>query len=225
MDSLQQNVQQLKNALSQTPSAGAGPAGSVGTPGAAGSAGTPGAAGSAGTPGAAGSAGAAGATGATGATGAAGNSASPSAAGATGSAGIAGAPGASGAPGSAGTAGAGAPVAPGSSSSGGSTTAATSQNAQSTLTQLWSKFSTSAVGLLTAILAIGGLLVAWLLRRASARRELDQVEGDDSPAPLNPSARAALDQKLQGIDLNLDMTSSAVKKEPSIIQPNSGSKV
>ena len=80
------------------------------------------------------------------------------------------------------------------------------------------------MGILTAILALGGLLVAWMLRRASARRELDQVEADDSPAPLDPLARAALDQKLQGIDLNLDMTSSAAKREPTIIQPSSSPK-
>jgi hypothetical protein len=81
------------------------------------------------------------------------------------------------------------------------------------------------VGILTVILALGGLLVAWLLRRASTRRELDQVEGDDSPAPLDSSARAALDQKLQGIDLNLDMSSSAAKREPTIIQSSSIPKV
>jgi hypothetical protein len=131
--------------------------------------------------------------------------------------------------GSSGAAGASAaaatPSAPGTSSSADSTIAAASQNAQSTLTQLWSKFTTSAVGILTVILAFGGLLVAWLLRRASARRELDQLEGDDSPAPLDPSARAALDKKLQGIDLNLDMANAAEKKEPSIVQPNSGVKV
>lgn len=220
VDSLQQNVQQLKNALSQTPSAGVGPAGSTGSPGAAGApgaTGSVGAAGSAGTPGAAGATGSVVAAGASGTPGVAGTTGSVGAAGATGSVGAAGTSGTPGAAGSAGTTGGAAGV--------GSTSAATSQNTQSTLTQLWSKFTTSTVGLLTAILAIGGLLVAWLLRRASARRELDEVEGDDAPTPLNPSARAALDQKLQGIDLNLDMTSSAVKKEPSIVQPNAGPKV
>jgi pilus assembly protein FimV len=98
------------------------------------------------------------------------------------------------------------------------------QNTQSTLAQLWSKFSTSAVGILTAVLALGGLLVAWLLRRAGARREVDEAEGDDSPQPLNPLARTALDQKLQGIDLNLDSTSVTAKKEPSIVPSNSSPK-
>ena len=192
VDSLQQNVQQLKNALNQAAISTVGASGGVGAAGATGAAGAAGATGSTGAAGVAGSAGATGATGVAGSVGATGAGAAN---GATGSAGAV------------------------------STTGATSPNAQSTLTQLWSKFSTSAVGILTVILALGGLLVAWLLRRASTRRELDQVEGDDSPAPLDPSARAALDQKLQGIDLNLDMSSSAAKREPTIIQSSSSPKV
>jgi hypothetical protein len=70
-------------------------------------------------------------------------------------------------------------------------------------------------------LAIGGLLVAWMLRRASARRE---AEGDDLPEPLNPLARTALDQKLQGIDLNLDSTNATAKIEPSLVNPSSSPK-
>jgi pilus assembly protein FimV len=73
---------------------------------------------------------------------------------------------------------------------------------------------------MTAILAIGGLLVAWLLRRAGTRREVDEVEGDDVSEPLNPLTRTALDQKLKGIDLNLDQATATDKKEPSIVQPN-----
>lgn len=92
------------------------------------------------------------------------------------------------------------------------------------LSQLWSSFTSSALGVMTAILAIGGLLVAWLLRRAGARREVDDVEGDELPEALNPLTRTALDQKLQGIDLNLDQTAAAEKKEPSIAQPNVSSK-
>lgn len=213
VDSLQQNVQQLKNALNQTPGAGVGSTGTAGAAGSTGATGSAGAPGAAGSVGVAGTSGTPGAAGATGSVGAASTSGTYGAAGVTGSVGT---PGTLGAPGAAGSVGGAAGV--------GSTAAATSQNAQSTLAQLWTKFSTSAVGILTVILAVGGLLVAWLLRRASARRELDEVEGDDSPAPLNPSTRAALDQKLQGIDLNLDMTSPAVKKEPSIIQPSVNSK-
>jgi len=107
----------------------------------------------------------------------------------------------------------------------GTTTGATNTSIQSTLTQLWTKFSTSAVGILTAVLALGGLLVAWLLRRASSRRELDELEGDDSPEPINPAARAALDQKLQGIDLNLNMAGTSAKIEPAIVQPSTSPKI
>jgi pilus assembly protein FimV len=73
--------------------------------------------------------------------------------------------------------------------------------------------------MMTAILAVGGLFVAWLLRRAGARREVDGVEGDDVPDALNPLTRSALDQKLQGIDLNLDQPTATDKKEPSVAQP------
>ena len=100
-----------------------------------------------------------------------------------------------------------------------------SQSPQNTLTQLWSRFSTSAVGILTAVLALGGLLVAWLLRRASARRERDETQSDDSPEPLNPLAGTALDQKLQGIDLNLDSTNATAKIEPSLAASSSGPKI
>ncbi|MEI8401832.1 MAG: hypothetical protein WCG12_13595, partial [Alcaligenaceae bacterium] len=112
----------------------------------------------------------------------------------------------------------------GSASSAGSTTGATSQSTQNTLAQLWSKFSTSAVGILTAILAIGGLLVAWLLRSASARREQAEVEGNDFPETLDPQARTALDQKLQSIDLNLDTTSATAKIEPSLVNQSASPK-
>jgi len=252
VDSLQQNVQQLKNALAQTSSASsgtsagvasagatgstgatgsAGPAGATGlanatgtagtagTSGAAGTAGTTGASGSAGTAGTSGSAGTAGTAGTAGASGSAGTAGTAGAVGASGAAGAAGSTSATGSVGAAGVAGT--PGAAGSAGAAG----ATSPSTQGTLMQLWSKFSTSAVGVLTAILALGGLLVAWLLRRASARRELDQVEGDDVSEPLNPSARAALDQKLQGIDLNLEMTGMTSKAEPTMVQPSSSPKV
>ena len=161
VESLQQNVQQLKDALNQTPG---GASGSAANAGATGATGAPGAAG---------------ATGATGATGTAG------------AAGVAG----------------------------------TSAPSFGLLSQLWSSFTASALGILTAILAIGGLLVAWLLRRAGSRRELDEVEGDDTPEALNPRARSALDEKLQGIDLNLDSPNTAAKREPSISQSGTHSKV
>jgi len=74
-------------------------------------------------------------------------------------------------------------------------------------------------------LALGGLLMAWLLRGASARREQDEAKGDDVPEPLNPLARTALDKKLQGIDLNLDLNSAAAKIEPSLAASSPSPKV
>jgi len=216
VDSLQQNVQQLKNALNQTassnPGAGAagtpgaaGTAGAVGTPGATGTTGTSGTPGALGTPGTSGSAGSLGAGGVAGATGTAGATGSSDVNGAASAAGSATAPG---------------PSAPTSGAA--PTAGSASQTAQSMLTQFWSKFSTSPVGILTAVLAIGGLLVALMLRRASARRE---AEGDDLPEPLNPLTRTALDQKLQGIDLNLDSTNATAKIEPSLAASSSSPKI
>jgi pilus assembly protein FimV len=262
VDSLQQNVDQLKNALNQSPNASSststgaastGAPGSAGAAGAKGSIGATGAAGAAGTAGASSAAGSVGGPGAAGAVGAAGSGSSVAAAGTAGSAGTAsaaGSVGAAGAPGAASTAGtagstgaagaAGAPSAAGSVGATGATgasgaagvtsgvgaaTAATNTSAQGTLAQLWSKFSTSAVGVLTASLALGGLLVAWLLRRASARRELDEVEGEEVHSPLDPTAKAALDQKLKEIDLDLSMTGTTTKTEPSIVAPSSSPKI
>jgi pilus assembly protein FimV len=230
VDSLQENVKQLKDALSQTPTGAAasstnatGSASAVGIPGATGATGasSAGAAGSTGTAGATGTAGVTGTAGATGAAGTAGATGTAGTAGATGTAGTSGAavtPGATGNTGSAGVAGASS-----ASSTAAGTTSANGTSANTVtgaLSQLWSSFTSSALGVTTAILAIGGLLVAWLLRRAGARREVDEVEGDELPEPLNPLTRTALDQKLQGIDLNLDQTTAAEKKEPSIVQPN-----
>jgi pilus assembly protein FimV len=90
------------------------------------------------------------------------------------------------------------------------------------LGQLWSSLTSSVLGIITAILAIGGLLVAWLLRRAGARREVDEAEGHDVEQVLDPLTRTTLDQKLQGVDLNLDQTTLTEKKEPSMAQPPAG---
>lgn len=188
VDSLQQNVKQLKDALNQTQSEATGGSATATSSGSA--VGTPAA------------------TGTTGATG-------TSATGTVSASGPAGPAGAAGASGAAGATGASATTPDAKSANGSSAT-----NVMGALAQLWSSFTSSALGIITAILAIGGLLVAWFLRRTGARRDVDEVEGDDVPEALNPATRTALDQKLQGIDLNLDLTSSTDKKEPSIASPN-----
>ena len=254
VDSLQQNIKQLKDTLSQpgnAPQTGApGATGTAGATGATGTAGATGSAGATGTAGATGSTGAAGATagatgstgaagataGATGSTGAAGATAGATGvAGSTGAVGLTGTAGATGAPGSVGTSGsagvaaqagvagaqAGAAVAAGTAAP--TTTATTGSAAtggfQATASKLWAGLTGSALGMLTAFLALGGLLVAWLLRRASARREQDENESDDAPRPLSPEAVTAFDQKLKGLDLNLDASATPAKVEPSLAKP------
>ena len=246
VESLQQNIKQLKDTLSQP-----GSAPQTGTPGATGSTGAAGATGATGTAGAAGSTSAAGATGSTGTAGAIGTTGATGTAGAigttgaTGSAsavgatagatGVAGSTGITGAPGSVGTSGsagvaaqagvagaqAGAAVAAGTAAP--TTTATTGSAAtggfQATASKLWAGLTGSALGMLTAFLALGGLLVAWLLRRASARREQDENESDDAPRPLSPEAVTAFDQKLKGLDLNLDASAVPAKVEPSLAKP------
>jgi pilus assembly protein FimV len=197
VDSLQQNIAQLKDALSQTPSGLAGTTSSAAAVGATGTTGTPGSSGVVGSAGATGSAVTAGTAGSVSATGTTGSTSAATANGAASS----------------------------SASATGSTAPAASQDMQHTLAQLWSRFTSSTIAILTAALALGGLLVAWLLRRAGARRELDEVEGEDLSQTLNPITRTALDQKLQGIDLNLDSPSEAEKKEPTIVPLDSGPKV
>jgi pilus assembly protein FimV len=246
VESLQQNIKQLKDTLSQP-----GSAPQTGTPGATGSAGAAGAAagatgstsaagatgaagptGSTSAAGATGTGGATGSTSATGATGAAGPTGSTGAAGATGvagSAGVTGAPGSVGTSGSAGAAGqagvagaqAGAAVAAGTAAPTTTTTtgSAATGGFQATASKLWAGLTGSALGMLTAFLALGGLLVAWLLRRASARREQDENESDDAPRPLNPEAVTAFDEKLKGLDLNLDASATPAKVEPSLAKP------
>ena len=238
VDSLQQNIKQLKDTLSQPGNAPqTGAPGATGTAGATGATGTAGATGATGTAGATGSTGAAGATaGATGSTGAAGATAGATGvAGSTGAVGLTGTAGATGAPGSVGTSGsagvaaqagvagaqAGAAVAAGTAAP--TTTATTGSAAtggfQATASKLWAGLTGSALGMLTAFLALGGLLVAWLLRRASARREQDENESDDAPRPLSPEAVTAFDQKLKGLDLNLDASATPAKVEPSLAKP------
>ncbi len=246
VESLQQNIKQLKDTLSQP-----GSAPQTGTPGATGSAGAAGATGATGTAGAAGSTSAAGATGSTGTAGAIGTTGATGTAGAigttgatgtasavgatAGATGVAGSTGITGAPGSVGTSGsagvaaqagvagaqAGAAVAAGTAAP--TTTATTGSAAtggfQATASKLWAGLTGSALGMLTAFLALGGLLVAWLLRRASARREQDENESDDAPRPLSPEAVTAFDQKLKGLDLNLDASAVPAKVEPSLAKP------
>ncbi|KMJ87424.1 peptidoglycan-binding protein LysM [Achromobacter xylosoxidans] len=196
----------------------AGASGTPGATGAAGASGTPGstgAAGASGTPGATGATGAAGASGTPGATGAAGASGTP---GATGAAGASGSPGATGAAGASGTPGAvgatGAPGLSGTPGAAGPSTAAAQQDkaaAQASADKNKDKDLTSSMPawladnllvIVTAVLALIAFAIAWVLRRAGARRGDDDEETYAYNEPVLDTA--ALNRKLDSISLDLD---------------------
>lgn len=199
---------------SGTPGA-TGAAGASGTPGAtgvAGASGTPGATGAAGASGTPGATGAAGASGTPGTTGAAGASGTP---GATGAAGATGATGASGTPGAVGATGAPGPSGtPGASGAAGPSTAAAQQDkaaAQASADKNKDKDLTSSMPawladnllvIVTAVLALIAFAIAWVLRRAGARRGDDDEETYAYNEPVLDTA--ALNRKLDSISLDLD---------------------
>ncbi len=223
VNQLQSNVDELNKAVAGqggatgTPGA-AGAAGAAGTPGstgAAGASGTPGSTGAAGASGTPGATGAAGASGTPGATGAAGASGTP---GATGAAGASGSPGATGAAGASGTPGAvgatGAPGLSGTPGAAGPSTAAAQQDkaaAQASADKNKDKDLTSSMPawladnllvIVTAVLALIAFAIAWVLRRAGARRGDDDEETYAYNEPVLDTA--ALNRKLDSISLDLD---------------------
>lgn len=192
-----------------------GAAGATGTPGATGAAGAPGAtgaSGAAGAPGPAGASGTAGASGATSTTGTSGASGATGAAGAAGATGIAGAAGATGATGAAGTPGASG--APGAAGTPGASTAAAQQDkaaADAAASNTKDKDLTSSMPawladnllvIVTAVLALIAFAIAWVLRRAGARRGDDDEETYAYNEPALDTA--ALNRKLDSISLDLD---------------------
>ncbi|WP_336235460.1 FimV/HubP family polar landmark protein [Achromobacter dolens] len=189
-----------------------GPAGASGTAGASGATGASGAAGASGSAGAAGTAGASGAAGATGTTGTSGASGATGAAGAAGATGIAGAAGATGATGAAGTPGASG--APGAAGTPGASTAAAQQDkaaADAAASNTKDKDLTSSMPawladnllvIVTAVLALIAFAIAWVLRRAGARRGDDDEETYAYNEPALDTA--ALNRKLDSISLDLD---------------------
>lgn len=207
---------------SGTPGA-AGAAGATGAAGAAGAAGTPGAAGAAGTAGSTGASGTQGATGAAGSTGAPGAAGSAGTSGTQGGAGAPGATGAAGATGTPGVAGAagaqgaaGAPGSPGATGTPGATAptaaaaqdkaaadAAASNNKDKDLTSSMPAWlADNLLVIVTAVLALIAFAIAWVLRRAGARRGDDDEETYAYNEPALDTA--ALNRKLDSINLDLD---------------------
>lgn len=74
-------------------------------------------------------------------------------------------------------------------------------------------FTDNLLAIVTAALALLVLVIAWVMRRAGARRADEHEEGADGEAVVDT---AALTRKLEGIDLNLDTPPS---DEPSTRDP------
>jgi pilus assembly protein FimV len=69
---------------------------------------------------------------------------------------------------------------------------------------------------LTALIALSAMVIAWMLRRAGARRD-DESEELDTSVNANPQVQAAFDKNLQSISLELNDDFKPVNKsEPSI---------
>ncbi|MFY3457840.1 FimV/HubP family polar landmark protein [Achromobacter xylosoxidans] len=177
-----------------------GAAGASGTPGATGATGATGAAGASGTPGATG---AAGASGTPGATGAAGASGSPGATGAAGASGTPGAVGATGAPGLSGTPGAAGPSTAAAQQDKAAAQASADKNKDKDLTSSMPAWlADNLLVIVTAVLALIAFAIAWVLRRAGARRGDDDEETYAYNEPVLDTA--ALNRKLDSISLDLD---------------------
>ena len=68
---------------------------------------------------------------------------------------------------------------------------------------------------LTAVLALAALVIAWIMRRAGMRPDEDAEEQDVS-APLTPAAQAAFSKSLESIDLSLGDEPVKTKTDPTI---------
>jgi len=73
---------------------------------------------------------------------------------------------------------------------------------------------------ITAVIALCALAIAWILRRAGARRD-EQSDDQDSTMQISPAAQSAFDQKLHSISLDLDSDPIPTKKsDPFTRQAN-----
>jgi pilus assembly protein FimV len=184
VESLQKNVEELKDAL-QKSQAAAGAVRSSNASVASGPSSSGGVSGSTGTMGATGVSGASGATGPAGAAGTAGTP------GTTGATGVTGATGATGASGTASTP----QVTPAQD-----TGALAAREVKTGLAKVKQYASDHVLGLVLGISALLALLIAFLLKRAGNNERSE----DSDQVPHNPPSLASdFDQKLQSIDLNL----------------------
>ena len=209
VETLQKNVEELKDALQRSQAA----AGSARSASALGDPGAPGASGSAGV---SGSAGTAGTTGAPGATGATGTSGTTGAVGATSAAGTPGSVGSAGSAGPTGSTGASGAVSSPQVAQAQGTEAAAAREVKTGLAKVKQYASDHVLGLVLGISALLALLIAFLLKRAGSNARKDESD----QVPNSPPGLASdFDQKLQSIDLNL-----SVDDKPTLTPtPTSGS--
>jgi pilus assembly protein FimV len=72
---------------------------------------------------------------------------------------------------------------------------------------------------LTAVLALIAFVIAWLLRRAAARREEDQDDLDEE-LYMSEIDEGAIDRRLEGINLDLDEPpKDDVARRPGVLRP------
>lgn len=98
-----------------------------------------------------------------------------------------------------------------------STDAAAIGNAASAslVDRLTSFLAQNILAVLTAILALSALVIAWMLRRAGERRDEESDEMDASMV-ISPAVQSAFSQKLQSIDLSLGDDPLPPKATPTI---------
>ena len=71
---------------------------------------------------------------------------------------------------------------------------------------------------LTAVLALAALVIAWIMRQAGTRPSEDS-EYQDATVPLTPAAQAAFSKSLGSIDLSLGDEPVKTKTDPTIPKP------
>ncbi len=95
------------------------------------------------------------------------------------------------------------------------TSASNSVVSASLVDRLTSFLAQNILAVLTAVLALSALVIAWMLRRAGERRDEESDEMDASMV-VSPAVQSAFSQKLQSIDLSLGDDPLPPKAEPTI---------
>ena len=88
------------------------------------------------------------------------------------------------------------------------------------LDQLADFLARNILAAFTALIALSALVIAWVLRRAGSRRDDDYSDDPDATTQASPAMRSAFDQKLQTISLDLGDASPLKPSEPSLRKPD-----